>query len=211
MKITEILSESYMDPQIRKILVRKGYKFLGKGVDQMAFLAPDGWILKIFGSTSRSGNRGLSQGQRAFKAFADYCMANPSNPFLPNFGGWETFEFEGRTYLQIRVERLFPFQRGSGQGWGRLLELLADYAQSSTSTVYKNQSVRDIMGSRNGAEFLSYLGQKGFNTLYQTISDLSGISRKNGFGGLDLHSGNFMLGSDGHVVISDPFYVGEEW
>jgi hypothetical protein len=37
---------------------------------------------------------------------------------------------------------------------------------------------------------------------------LKKVARKIGLGNLDLHSGNFMLGSDGEIVISDPFFAG---
>ena len=50
MKINEILNEAYSDPGIAKILKQKGYKKLGSGVDQTAYLTPDGMILKIFGT-----------------------------------------------------------------------------------------------------------------------------------------------------------------
>jgi hypothetical protein len=33
-------------------------------------------------------------------------MKNADNPYLPKFSGYETFEFKGKTYLQIRQERL---------------------------------------------------------------------------------------------------------
>jgi hypothetical protein len=41
----------------------------------------------------------------------------------------------------------------------------------------------------------------------QTVKQLSDIGRKKGYG-IDLHSGNFMLGSDGEIVINDPFFTG---
>ena len=85
MRATEFLLEAYTDRSIEGILKKKGYKKLGSGVDQTAYLAPDGMILKIFG-TSRSSKNGsvqLTKAQKTFKAFADYCKAHPNNPFLP--------------------------------------------------------------------------------------------------------------------------------
>jgi predicted unusual protein kinase regulating ubiquinone biosynthesis (AarF/ABC1/UbiB family) len=53
---------------------------------------------------------------------------------------------------------------------------------------------------------MSYLGEDGLATLWKTIESLFQIAKRSGYD-LDLHPGNFMLGSDGHIVISDPFYA----
>ena len=50
-------------------------------------------------------------------------------------------------------------------------------------------------------------GEKQAMQLLKTIKQLSVIAKRKGYG-FDLHSGNFMLGSDGHIVISDPFFTG---
>jgi hypothetical protein len=102
------IDEAQISKNIQPILVKKGYTFLGKGQDQDAYLAPDGTVLKIFGYGP--GGK-LSQGQQSFKDFADYCMAKPNNPFLPQFGGWEPFDFEGKRYLQINCERMFDLSK----------------------------------------------------------------------------------------------------
>jgi len=221
MKISELLTESIVDeaetdPSIRKILQQKGYKYLGAGVDQTAYLAPDGMILKIFGTSrhAKPGSLELTKSQKTFKAYADYCKANPDNQFLPQFSDWAMFQYKGKPYLQIKMERLFPFNKGAA-GWNDVLEAIADRAAYSKQPAakkkfldrYLNQSY-DSWSVKRTEELLSHLGDEGFNKLWDTIYDLRQVSKKIGLGNLDLHSGNFMLGSDGEIVISDPFFAG---
>ena len=214
MKINEILTEAYTDPSIRNILKQKGYKFLGSGVDQTAFLAPDGMILKIFGTSrsSKNGSLELTRHQKTFKAYADYCKANSNNPFLPQFSDWNLFHYKGKPYLQIKMERLFPF-RGGAEGINDILERLADNAEISNSPKAKERFINkysDGAGYYIDAfnKLIGLVGKDGFNQLWDTIYDLKKVARKIGLGNLDLHSGNFMLGSDGEIVISDPFFAG---
>ena len=228
MKISEVLNEAYTDQTINGILKKKGYKFLGSGVDQTAFLAPDGMILKIFG-TSRSSKEGsleLTKAQQTFKAYADYCKAHPNNPFLPQFSDWNMFTFKGKPYLQIKMERLFPF-RGGADGIDEVLERLADRAEISKSPGAKQKFINTFTNERGEYDNANYrpdsvhpkmglafkkliglIGEDGFNQLWDTIYDLRQVSKKLRLHGLDLHSGNFMLGSDGQIVISDPFFAG---
>lgn len=212
MKSNEILLEYYVDPGIVDILTTKGYKRLGRGQDQIAFLEPStGMVLKIFGS-SESGDKGFTKPQMSFKVFADYCQEHPDNEFLPQFSGWETFKFKGRNYLQIRVERLFPFP--GVEKWAQVLEEMTYYAERSKSPVAKKKFIDNNIGYNKWdnpnlqvEQLLSHLGEDGFNKLWDTINDLSKVAKKNRLF-LDLHSGNFMMGSDGEIVISDPFFTG---
>lgn len=216
MRAEEFLSEAYTDPSIAGILKQKGYKKLGSGVDQTAYLAPDGMILKIFG-TSRSSKEGsvqLTRAQKTFKAYADYCRAHPDNPFLPQFSDWNLFHYKGKPYLQIKMERLFPFTKGAA-GINNVLAHIADKAEYGNSPKQKQEFIKGYVnknwGQRNTDNFnnlIGLIGEDGFNKLWDTITDLKKVARKIGLGNLDLHSGNFMLGSDGEIVISDPFFAG---
>ena len=215
MRAKEILREAGTDPGIDQALRQKGYKRLGKGTDQNVYLEPGtGLILKIFRSSpSGEGSDRITPGQNTFKAFADYCIAHPNNEFLPDFHGWETFKFNGYIYLQIRMERLFEFS-GSGQGyWADFLEDLASSARFSNNPHTKELFI-DSWGAQDedndetsGSEMFSMLGTDGFNQLWDTIYELSKHADQGGFK-VDLHAGNFMMGSDGHMVISDPFFLG---
>ena len=218
MRASQFLSELTVDTGIKQALKQKGYKELGHGQDQLVFLEPgSGMILKIFG-TNRSqngsaGSNGLTFPQQTFKAFADYCAKRPDNQFLPYFSGWETFEFGGQRYLQIRCERLFP-----GTKYRSIFGLLEE--MSSEAALHKNGAkifLKDKMEDdddwgENEYERMGQLitmlgGEEQYYLLWKTLSELGDIADRGGFH-VDLHDENFMLGSDGHIVISDPFFSG---
>lgn len=207
MKTQELL-EYYVDRGIIDTLEKKGYKKLGKGQDQIAFLEPGtGMVLKIFGS-SEMGDTGFTKPQMSFKVFADYCQANSDNPFLPQFYGWETFKFKGKTYLQIRMERLFQFL--GVEHWADALEVIVIYAEKSKSPKAKEKFIQDHVKYEfyeKYQQLFVHLGREGFDQLWDTIYDLGQIAKKNKLY-LDLHRGNFMMGSDGEIVINDPFFTG---
>ena len=214
MKISEILTEAQMNPGIKKVLTQKGYKFLGHGQDQDAYLAPDGTILKIFGF--ERGSQGLSLGQRSFVDFANFCRANPNNPFLPQFGGWEPFDFQGQRYIQIKCERLFDLGKSKLYGVAEQLENLVDdidrWGAVKGLNNFLNDNVDDEYadtGYRNETgKLVMLMGGEGQLRLFaQTVEQLAKLARKRRYR-LDLHSGNFMLGSDGEIVINDPFFTG---
>lgn len=297
MKIHDIITErAYIGNDVTRILKQKGYKKLGGGAEQMAFLEPGtGLVLKIFGTSGSNKDSGedkpnaagaqtydrqrwvygddsadplpsntndrdteiqrrkelaakekearrrilaakereerlknppkrppagtpleLSFPQKTFKAFADYCMKHPNNPFLPQFFGWHTFELNNHTYLQIRTERLFPF--GKKNEIGYVLSDMADAAKRSDGRPdqlwtwweeYSSDSDNPDNNYQDDAiqELQLQLSKKEMEMLWKTIYDLSEIASWGNFY-LDLHDDNFMLGSDGHIVINDPFFSG---
>jgi hypothetical protein len=212
MKIAELLNEAQMHSGIKQEMVRQGYKFLGHGQDQDAYLAPDGTILKIFGYDEYS-----SKGQQSFIDFANYCMANPNNPFLPQFGGWEKFEFNGQQYLQIKCERLFDFNKAKLGSMANTLEELADNINemgltnglAATMDDFVDDDYNSSMGTANDFGKLVTLvgGEENLKILAKTIYDLTRIADEQNYR-FDLHRHNYMLGSDGEIVINDPFFTG---
>ena len=215
MRAAQFLSELTIASGIKQRLKNKGYKELGHGQDQLVFLEPiSGMILKIFGTNSSqngsAGSGGLTFPQQTFKAFADYCAAHPDNEFLPYFSGWETFEFEGQRYLQIRCERLFPGTKY--RSLFSMLESISNDAKSKRkgakaylSGMLDNNSWYD--DEKVGTLITMLGGDEGFYKFWETLWQLGRIARQGGFQ-LDLHDENFMLGSDGTIVISDPFFSG---
>jgi len=198
------IDEAQISKNIQPILVKKGYAFLGKGQDQDAYLAPDGTVLKIFGYGP--GGK-LSQGQQSFKDFADYCMAKPNNPFLPQFGGWEPFDFEGKRYLQINCERMFDLSKSGLILVGSRLGQLASLIQSNGADRGVNKFLRRHGDQETGKLMSLVGGRQQFLLLANTIEQLDKLADRKGYR-LDLHGGNFMLGSDGEIVINDPFFTG---
>ncbi len=205
------MQEAKMDPGIRKALEQKGYKFLGKGQDQDAYLAPDGTILKIFGTDFDSRNNRYSEGQQSFIDFANFCMKNQNNPFLPQFGGWERFEFKGKHYLQIRCERMFELETKESRYLELPLETIAHAIDRPTKVVfnYVVHLLKDQWGDADDfSKFIMYIGgEDQLLQLISTLKALDAIANRKSYG-FDMHSGNFMLGSDGHIVINDPFFTG---
>jgi len=226
MRATEFIIESEISDDLVAALNGKGYKELNDaGADQQAFLEPGtGLVLKIFGTREGSGTRPgeLTRDQWIFTQYVDYCHAHPNNHFLPQFSDWERFRFNGEFYLMIRMERLFEFHNSY---WGDFLENMVGEARFRNDKATKKDFLdkiirRDQNNTANddysddegpyenaGVEILSHLGMEKFNVLWDTVFDLASIARNGGFR-LDLHSGNFMLGSDGEIVISDPFWSG---
>lgn len=84
MRVEEIITEAHFDPGIKQFFLDKGYKYLGKGVDQMAFLEPDGGaVLKIYGTTPKGGYQGkLTAKHKSFKTFYDAIKRDPTNEFF---------------------------------------------------------------------------------------------------------------------------------
>ena len=218
MKIKDIITEAKMDPGIRKELAKKGYKFLGAGQDQDAFLAPNGTILKIFGTAHDAEEGSYSEGQQSFVDFATYCMKNPNNPFLPTFGGFERFVYNGKYYLQISCERLFDFNKSNLGDVAEELENLKDKIEWKGARGGVKAFLENSIGkysddyyddeANNVGQLVTLVGgQDRLMMLAKAIDDLGKIAENKGYG-FDLHSGNFMLGSDGEIVINDPFFTG---
>lgn len=216
MRVKEFLCEmSAIGPGVGKTLRKKGYTLLGKGMDMQAWLEPGtGLVLKIlgFGLTRHDKLSGLSRPQESFKKFADYCQAHSNNPFLPDFFGWERFTFEEELYLQIRMERLFPIKK---TGWGEVLETMSEAAEHDGSDNGKNKFLNEYIPKKDPEwaydgtpyeEVLAHIGKNGFDLLWKTLNDIGKIADRNRYI-LDLHGGNFMLGRDSQIVISDPFYL----
>lgn len=209
----EVIDEASMSPEVKKHMVKQGYKFLGHGQDQDAYLAPDGSILKIFGYERDS--RGFSFSQRSFIDFANFCRAHPNNPFLPQFGGWEPFVLNGQQYLQIKCERLFDLGKSKMGAMADMLEELVTSVERYGAERGFNAFMDNAYGKYNsqyeekGASHLIMLlgGEQQAMLFCKTIEQLAKLAQQKRYR-LDLHAGNFMLGSDGEIVINDPFFTG---
>lgn len=199
----QLFEESVIDYGIREYLEQRGYKFLGNGVDQEAYLEPDtGLVLKIFGTGKNLDTKfadpmpAFSKDQQMFFMWANFCMENSDNEFLPKFYGFESFEWTGLTYLQIRQEHLTR-----NPDVGRDLELMsmtyAYYADSDPDPfeIYSKMSsslIRDMEPDR-------------FFKLCETVKTIVDIGKKNGFDE-DIHRENTMMRGNTPVII-DPWIV----
>jgi hypothetical protein len=209
MKIQDIIVEdqqvldefSSMHSGIRKALEAKGYRRLGKGVDQEAYLEPGGkTVLKIFGTQGNQNK--LSADQKMFAKWADFCQRNSDNPFLPKFSGWETFEFKGKLYLQIRTEFLKP----SGE-LGYAISVLGRVLDSGRSDYYSLE--KDFPSEYKRVS--KAVGEQNVPLLLNTLLELIHKTQKKKSYNWDLHAGNIMRRPNGTPVLNDPYVLDEKF
>ena len=204
MRAVDLTEYSKTSNKIDRILKAKGYKRLGAGVDQTAYLEPGtGLVLKVFGT---QGGESFSADHKMFFAWAKYCMKNADNPFLPRFAGYESFVLDGDRYLQIRQEPLKPLGVA-----GHVLELLA--------TAIEDEGIRTLEEAEEfikdfNEQYVStlkklkqQLGSGGLDLMFSTMLRLYLFGKKNGWH-FDLHAGNFMQRVNGTPVIVDPWALG---
>jgi hypothetical protein len=203
MRVSDLQEFSTTSKKVERILTKKGYKKLGAGVDQTAYLEPGtGLVLKVFGT---QGGESFSPDHKMFFTWAKYCMANSKNPFLPKFGGYESFVLDGDRYLQIRQELLKPAGRV-----GRLLALFSEVLDDEGSSTL--QDAEDYVAESYPSyipdlqKLKKQLGPKGLQLLFSTMLTVYRTSTRRGYT-FDLHAGNFMVRSDGTPVIVDPWVV----
>lgn len=219
----EFLCEwSFTSKGIGKHMADLGYKKLGNGVDQTAFIKPgEDSIIKIFGTAERKSERSdFTDGQKMFKWWEAYCKKHKSNPFLPKFEDWEAFEYKGGKYLQIKMEKLGKIPNDVGSALEGSLVYWAE-RKSKKAKIEGIKKVKDFSDNERShitsgsekktrdagvAQLMMLLGEEHFDLLYKTICDLTRIAGTNGWT-FDLHAGNFMYRNDGTPVIVDPFVV----
>ena len=191
---------STMARGIRKALEKKGYRALGAGVDQEAYLEPNGQtVLKIFGT--QGNTKKLSADQKMFAKWADFCQRNSDNPFLPKFSGWETFDYKGELYLQIRTEFLKP----SGE-LGYAISLLGRRLDNGYSNYYSLE--KDL--PREYKRVAKAVGEQNVPLLLNTLLELIHTTQKKKSYNWDLHAGNIMMRPNGQPVLNDPYVLGTD-
>jgi hypothetical protein len=189
---------SYTDPGIKKHLIKLGYSPAGKGKDQTTWSAPDGGILKIFGT--QRGQQGFSEDHRMFAAWVKYTEANSGNRYMPRFSDWASFEFppgSGQTYLQIKMERLSPVPRKLVG----MLEQFDIFVENGRTYKYLQQIAKKHLGAGFNDPQIQSLFKD--SLLWDTVLSLHNIAERNRWG-LDLHAANYMMRGD-QVVIVDPW------
>jgi hypothetical protein len=204
MQIQELLDKkiselSFTDPGIKTHLTKLGYRSVGKGKDQTTWSAPDGGILKIFGT--QKGQQGFTEDQRMFAAWVKYTEDNASNRYMPRFGEWYSFEYppeSGQKYLQIKMERLTPISDSLMKG---LLDQFDIFVEMGRTYEYLVQIVKQKLGAKFNGPLVQSLFKD--RLLWDTVLNLHSIAERKGWG-LDLHSSNYML-RGGQIIIVDPW------
>lgn len=198
---------------VRKVLADKGYKYLGSGVDKQAWLEPGtGQVLIVFGY--RKGVDDFSPDQRMFIDWINYCNQNKNNPHLPRFSGFESFQFQGKNYIQARMERLNEVptrikelvsyledaadHMGAKDFDAALKRLTFAGTWDDEADEFKYDTVEQIVDFLGGPDRAA--------DLLNTVHQVKEFSRQHGYS-LDLHSGNYMQRANGTIVVNDPFVL----
>ena len=201
--VTEL---SYTDPGIRKHLLALKYKPAGQGGDQSTWLAPDGSILKIFGT--QRGQQGITGDHKMFIAWYKYANAHKTNPFMPKFFGWETFKVDHEdldknvvphTYIQYKMERLSPI---TDQNTQNILDLMDIQVEKGWPYARFIALVDRTLGPK-----ITDTMEPLIKTLYPLVEELNRIAKKNGWG-LDAHADNYMMRGN-QLVIVDPWVASD--
>jgi hypothetical protein len=206
----EILDEySQMNPGIKDALIAKGYKFLGQGVDQAAYIEPGtGHILKIFGT---QGNEDFSPDHQMFFRWAKFCEKHQDNKFLPRFYGHESFIWNSESpfsrgparYLMIRTEPLHESGK-LGKAMARLSTQIAYRGNVSEALNDLNSFYHDANHILN--THFTKMGE--IHELAETMYSLYNLGKRHGWK-WDLHDDNIMLRKDGTPVLNDPWVIGD--
>ena len=163
---------------------KKGYKGIGEGRDQIAFLTPRQTVLKILGL-------GEEQRQRAVEDYVKFFEQYQNNPYYPKIYNSQRFEFEGDNYFLYETEYLLSLPND---------EEILDWLETYLNTI--------TYGSPEEAEeFLADGIPQGL-----TEKDVAGLSAATKeimehLGGYQLDLGNIeniRRRRNGHLVIIDP-------
>jgi hypothetical protein len=186
--------------KLKKALRKKGYTPIGSGADQRAYLAPNGLVLKIFGTSattqgSTKDNIKFTSSQRMFFEFVKFCQARPNNPYLPKFPEptWAPFEFEGRVYLQIWQERL----QTNGQAQRKFAYLADEMIYLPNYSAWAKRHQKSFEQAFPGSDS---------EVAWQTVRALEKVAFNQGYT-WDLHDGNIMMRGTTPVII-DPWSSG---
>ena len=136
-----------------------------------------------------------------FVAFADYCMQNEYNQFLPKFDGFERFVYDEQTYFQIRMERLKPIQN---EHFGYALAILSETIKRDFHRDATTILARFKVGDPDFyAGIAAHVSENDFLKLIETCLILCRAAKSNGWF-FDLHEKNYMMRGNTPVIV-DPW------
>jgi hypothetical protein len=198
---------------VRKALMDKGYKYLGSGIDKQAYLEPGtGQVLIVFGY--RKGVDDFSPDQRMFIDWINYCNKNSNNPHLPKFSGFESFQFQGKNYIQARMEPLKELPDEVGMLVAQIDDVVKKSKQNFKRQIKNISSYATFASADQGdsryyelEDTIRHLGgEQAAMNLLQTVYQVKKFAQQHRFS-IDLHRGNYMMREDGTIVVNDPFVL----
>ena len=183
----EGFEELKVSERIQKYFTDRGYRYLGEGRDQMAFLSPRGTVLKVLGI-------GEDQREDIVKTYVGFFMRNQRNPHYPRIYNAGDFTVDGETYFLYEMEYL-----NSVSGEEDILEYIEDLMSSM-----KYSGDRGIEAFRNNRPLPHGLSEQEVDGLVYATQDLEDAI--GGYAPLDLSAiENLGRRDNGQIVIIDPF------
>lgn len=193
---------------IHNALISKGYKYLGSGIDQYAYIEPTtGNVLKIFGASKKGKDlqgQPFSNEHAMFFTWVRYCMKHPNNPFFPKFYGYESFEHRGKTYLQIQQEKLESLDSDVCF----ILRALRTYLNYNDKYEVMLTDLKKRLGEDKDNVLDTVIkqlgGERQFKYFYETLKFVWYLGLSKSYSP-DFHCGNILQRLDGTPVILDPW------
>ena len=196
-----------------------GYEKLGSGADATVWTKDENHVIKIL-MPRRSLPSDITNAEKGFMSFYEFCKAHPELPNLPRFvdiggQGHTVFEINGTPYRQISMERLQRMKTGSFEE--SLVWLLSDLAKyrapwsNIVSLLKKPETWASNPDMANMPKLVASgladpVVNKQYGILYLTMRRLYHEGLKSGLG-WDLHTENVMQRQDGTLVIIDPYFT----
>jgi predicted GNAT family acetyltransferase len=178
--------ELSVSQRIQDYFVDRGYKYLGEGRDQIAFLSPRGTVVKVLGI-------GEDEREDIVKSYVGFFSRNQRNPHYPRIYNAGDFTVDGETYFVYEMEYLNPVS-----GEDRVLEYIEDLMSALPRG---EQALAAFYQNKKRPPGLSEPEVDGLVMATQDLEDFLG-----GKAPLDLRSiENLGRRKDGQIVIIDPF------
>lgn len=178
--------ELSISQRIQDYFTNRGYKYLGEGRDQIAFLSPRNTVLKVLGI-------GEDEREDIVKTYVGFFLRNQRNPHYPRIYNAGDFSVDGETYFVYEMEYLYPVS-----GEDRVLEYIEDLMSALPRG---EQALAAFYQNKKRPPELSEQQVDGLVFATQDLEDAIG-----GQAPLDLRSiENLGRRKDGQIVIIDPF------
>lgn len=203
------LNEAYIDRGIEDELKRQGYHFLGAGVDQQAWRAKNGTVIKIFGT---NGTGKASGGHKMFYAWEKFCKKWSHSHLVPHHIEFSQFKFKGEAYLQIRMEHLFSLTDWMATHIEEVVNRAADMPLEAFKRYISDEigtSENHFLAASRSRRLSEIIGSiDDIDEFWQIVNELAKIAMSHDWQ-FDLHDGNLMLDDHGKLVIVDPWHTGD--
>jgi len=191
-KVSEVNVDTAHDPEeltVKQTFIdyftSKGYKMLGEGRDQIAFLTPRQTVLKILGF-------GDEQRERAVEDYVNFFLEHQTNPYYPKIFNTQRFEHKGDSHFIYETEYL-------------------EYVANEEDTLDWLETYMDLLARGGPEQAEQFIEEEGIPSEF-TEEDVRGVTQatqeiQEKLAGyiVDLSNiENIRRRKNGHLVIVDP-------